>query len=174
MTTTAATEATGGYLRGDATRARLMRLDSGAILKRFYFCEEALVRGQAGWLAAIAHHELKLTLPRFIWEDAQTAGELRRRVFELRYPSRLMEVGADAPLVALFEEARHAPHASAYLHALAHALLPALVGAYRAYLAVADDLSDGPTTRFLDLAVREAERQIDELAALVAALLAAA
>ncbi len=161
------------YLRSERTRARLARLDTGAILKRFFFCEEALIRGQAGWIAAIAPHEAKLTVPRFVWEDALAAGELRRRVFELRYPSRLMEIGDDAPLIRLYEDARHAPHAAAYLHALAHVLIPALAGAYRAYLAVADDLGDGPTRRFLTLAADEKERQAQELAPLVEAMLAA-
>ncbi len=161
------------YLRSDRERARLARLDTGAILKRFFFCEEALIRGQAGWIAAIAPHEAKLAVPRFVWEDALTAGELRRRVFELRYPSRLMEIGDDAPLIHLYEDARHAPHAAAYLHALAHALIPALGEAYRAYLAVADDLGDGPTRRFLALAADEKERQAGELASLVEAMLAA-
>jgi len=162
------------HLRDRRTGARLMRLDTGAILKRFFFCEEALIRGQAGWLAAIAPFEAKMTLPRHIWEDAQTADALRQRVFELRYPSRLMEIGDDAPVVALFEGARHAPHAAAYLTALAHVLVPAFAAAYRAYLTVADDLSDGPTRRFLDLALREKERQIEELAAMVEAELAVA
>ena len=80
----------GHYLPGDHGRASLMRMESAAILKRFYFCEQALIRGQAAWLAAIAPLEVKLTVPRYIWEDAQVADALRQRVFELRYPSRLM------------------------------------------------------------------------------------
>ena len=53
------------YLPGRQERARLMRMDSAAILKRFFFCEEVLIRGQGGWLAAIAPFEIKMTLPRF-------------------------------------------------------------------------------------------------------------
>lgn len=161
------------YLPGRQQRARLMRMESAAILKRFFFCEEALIRGQAGWLAAIAPFEAKMTLPRHIWEDALVAGELRQRVFELRYPSRLMEIGDDAALVSLYEAARHAPGAAAYLSALARALVPALGHAYRAYLAVADDLGDAPTKRFLELAVHEKERQRAEVEAMVEQILAA-
>lgn len=160
------------YLVGHHARAHLMRLDSAAILKRFFFCEEAIVRGQAGWLASIAPLELKLLLPRHIWEDAQAANAMRQRVFELHYPSRLMQIGEDAPLVDLFQAARHAPGVAAYLGGLGFVLIPALGRAYRAYLEVADDLGDGPTKRFLDLAAREKERQEQELRAHVAALLA--
>ena len=88
------------YLRSADARGKLLRLDTGGILKRFFFCEEALIRGQAGWLAAIAPHQIKMLLPRFVWEDLLVADDLRRRVFELRYPSRLMEIGADAPVVS--------------------------------------------------------------------------
>ncbi len=116
---------TGQYLPGRRERARLMRMDSAAILKRFFFCEEVLIRGQAGWLAAIAPLDLKLLLPRHIWEDALVADSLRQRVLELRYPSKFMEIGDDAPVVSLFEGARHAPSAVAYVTGLAHVLLPA-------------------------------------------------
>jgi uncharacterized ferritin-like protein (DUF455 family) len=151
-----------------------MRMESAAILKRFFFCEKELVRGLAGWIAAVAPLDLKTLLARFIWEDAETAGALRRRVFELRYPSRLMEEGDDAPLVTLYEAARHAPGATAYLGAVAGVLVPALGAAYRAYLDVADDLGDGPTRRFLEVAAAEKERQAAALDAAVGALLAGA
>ena len=160
------------YLPGRQDRARLMRLDSGAILKRFFFCEQALIRGQAGWIAALRPLQAKLTIPRFIWEDAQAADALRQRVFELRYPSRLMEIGEDAPVVGVFEIARHAPNGGAYLLAAARVLVPALAGAYRSYLEVADDLGDAPTRRFLALALQEKERQVTEFEPLVDAVLA--
>ena len=159
------------YLRSADMRGKLLRLDTGGILKRFFFCEEALIRGQAGWLAAIAPHQIKMLLPRFAWEDSLVADDLRRRVFELRYPSRLMEIGADAPIVSLFEGARHAPSAAAYLAATTYVLIPALHDAYVAYLGVADDLGDGPSRRFLETAVRDKERQIAELQPLVDAYL---
>jgi hypothetical protein len=159
------------YLPGSQRRARLMRLDSGAILKRFFFCEEPLIRGQAGWIAALPSLDAKVALARYIWEDAQTAGALRQRVFELRYPSRLMEVGEDAPVVEIFEAARHAPTPGAYVLGLARVLIPALAGAYRAYLEVADDIGDAPTKRFLDLGLREKERQLAEVKPVLAALL---
>lgn len=161
---------TGQYLPGRHDRARLMRIDSAAILKRFFFCEEALICGQAGWLAAIAPLDLKLLLPRHIWEDALVADSLRQRVLELRYPSKLMEIGDDAPVVSLFEGARHAPSAVAYVTGLAHVLLPALTRAYRAYLDIADDLGDGPTKRFMAIGLHEKERQIAELAAQIEAM----
>ena len=41
------------YLPGLHPRARWMRLDAAALLKRFFFLEQSLVVSQAGWLPAI-------------------------------------------------------------------------------------------------------------------------
>lgn len=151
------------YLPGDHSRAVWMRVDTAEILKRFFFCERALIISQAGWLAGIAPVEVKTALPRFFWEDAMTANALRERVFELRYPSRLMEVGKDAPLIRIFSESIHAPGAQAFILALARVFKPAMLAAYRDYLSKADELADGPTLRFLKVAVNEKTEQIARL-----------
>lgn len=151
------------YLPGDHTRGRFMRMDAASILKRFFFLERALIISQSGWLPSIAQFGVKTTLPRFTWQDAMTADALRDRVFELRYPSRMMEVGADAPLVELYEETIHAPNVLAFVLTLARVTKPALLEGYRAYLAEADEIADGPTIRFLRIAVREKEQQVKRL-----------
>lgn len=155
--------ATNHFLPGQQARAHWMRVDTAEILKRFFFCERALVIAQSGWLAGIASYDIKTALPRHAWEDAKTANELRERVFELRYPSRLMEIGTDAPLVEVFSEAINAPSAEAFVLALAQVLKPALLAAYREYVQVADPLADGPTIRFLQHAVDDKAAQIATL-----------
>jgi len=79
------------YLPGEQARARWMRLDTAQILKRFFFCERPLLVSMAAWIPSIGPLEIKTELPRFLWQNAQTADALRGRVFELRYPSQLME-----------------------------------------------------------------------------------
>jgi len=162
------------YLPGQRDRARYMRLDVARVLKRFHFCERALIIAQAGWIAGIAPLEIKITLPRHLWEDALTAGELRNRVFELRYPSRLLEPGDDSPVIALFDEAIQAPGALAFVLALARVYKPVLLEAYRAYLDIADVIADGPTVRFLRAAVEDKEHQLHDLAGFATELLKAA
>ncbi|HVU14136.1 MAG TPA: DUF455 family protein [Phototrophicaceae bacterium] len=162
------------YLPGQRDRARYMRLDVARILKRFHFCERALIIAQAGWIAGIAPLDIKITLPRHFWEDALTANELRNRVFELRYPSRLLEPGDDAPVIDLFEEAIQAPGALAFVLALARVYKPALLEAYRAYLDMADVIADGPSVRFLRAAVTDKERQLHDLNGFATDLLKAA
>jgi uncharacterized ferritin-like protein (DUF455 family) len=140
-----------------------MRLDTGAILKRFHFLERALVISTAGWIPGLHALEVKALLARASWQSSLTAHELRERVFELRYPSRLMEVADDAPLVRLFEASAHAPSGAALLDALGEILLPALANAYAEYLAASDELADAPTRRFLTLAAAERRALIGEL-----------
>lgn len=159
------------YLPGSHQRARWLRMDAARILKRLFFCERALVVAQSGWLAAIPDVETKLALPGLSWQDAMTAHALRERVFELRYPSRLMEVAEDAPVVDLFLAAQHAPSAGALLLALARVFKPAQLAAYQEYISLADELSDGPILRALRLAVLEKSEQIGMLTRLAAAAL---
>jgi hypothetical protein len=118
-----------------------MRADTVQILKRFFFCERSL--------------------PRFIWQNAQTAHALRERVFELRFPSRVMEEeGLEAALVALFRAAKNAPSVRAFLLSVGRSLLPALSDGYRAFLEESDRVADGPTHRFLSQALLEKEEQV--------------
>jgi hypothetical protein len=151
------------YLPGQHDRARYMRLDIARILKRFHFCERALIVAQAGWIAGIAPFEIKTTLPRHFWEDALTADALRTRVFELRYPSRMLEPGDDAPAISLFEEAIQSPSALALVLALARVYKPALLEAYRRYLSIADIIADGPSVRFIEAAIEDKSKQIHNL-----------
>ena len=156
-----------GYLPGAHERAKLMRYDTAVILKRFFFCEQSLIITQSGWLAGIAPLAVKTELPRMIWEDSLTADAMRKRVFELRYPNRLMEIGDEEPLIQLVDEARNAPNALALYRSLVEVFKPALLGAYQTYLTIADALGDGPSRRFMAQAVREKEQQIITLTALL-------
>jgi len=138
-----------------------MRFDTAQILKRFFFCERALLVIEAAWLPLIASIEIKTELPRFIWQSAQTAQALRERVFELRFPNRMLEQeGPDRDLVALVNQIKNSLSVTAFLLSLGEVLLPLLRDCYREYLKVSDPIADGPTHRFLKLALNEKEEQI--------------
>ncbi|GED54081.1 DUF455 family protein [Brevibacillus borstelensis] len=154
------------YLPG-SERGKYMRYDTAVILKRFYLCEKELVVGEAGWIPGIPYFDMKTLLPKILWEDAMTANALRERVFELRFPSRILEVGEDQQLIDLIQRARSAPNALAFLSTLAHVFKPALLQAYQTYLRLADHIGDGPTYRFMNLAVEEKQRQIREISLLL-------
>jgi hypothetical protein len=138
-----------------------MRFDTAQLLKRFFFCERSLLVSQAAWIPAVAPLDIKTGLARFIWQSSQTAHALRDRVFELRFPSRLLEEeGTDHALIELFGAIKDSPSVPAFLLSVGMILLPALRDAYRAYLEASDSIADGPTHRFLSLALSEKAEQI--------------
>src|SRR5436305_2681988 len=134
------------FLLSPQPRARWMRFDTAQILKRFFFLERSLLISQAAWILDVAPLEMKTALARFIWQSSETAHALRERVFELRFPSRLLEEeGSDRALIEIFNGARDSPSAPAFLLCVGQVLLPALRDAYRAYLEASDEIADGPT-----------------------------
>jgi Protein of unknown function (DUF455) len=148
------------FLSSPQPRARWMRLDTAQLLKRFFFCERSLLVSQAAWIPSIAPLDIKTGLARFLWQSAETAHALRNRVFELRFPSRLLEEeGADRALVELFGAVKDSPSVPAFLLSVGKVLLPALRDSYREYLDASDAIADGPTHRFLSLALSEKAEQ---------------
>jgi uncharacterized ferritin-like protein (DUF455 family) len=138
-----------------------MRLDTAQLLKRFFFCERSLLVSEAAWIPAIAPLDVKIGIARIIWQSAETAHALRNRVFELRFPSRLLEEqGADHALIELFGAVKDSPSVPAFLLSVGSVLLPALRDSYREYLEASDAIADGPTHRFLSLALAEKAEQI--------------
>ena len=149
------------FLLTSQQRARWMRFDTAQLLKRFFFCERSLLVSEAAWIPVIAPLEIKTSLARFLWQSAETADSLRERVFELRFPSRLLEEeGTDRALIELFDAVKDSPSVPAFLLSVGRVLLPALRDAYQAYLEASDVIADGPTHRFLALALAEKAEQI--------------
>lgn len=151
------------YIQVTNKRAALMRYDTAVILKRFFFVEESLVKSTAGWVPATAPLILKTEYAKMMWQDAKTAEDMRQRVFELRYPSRLMSKEGEEALIKFVDEARNAPNALAYFLSLLEVFKPALRDAYQQYLDLADVIGDGPSIRFMELALQEKHAQIEML-----------
>lgn len=146
-------------------RANLMRIDSAGALKRYFYLERALTLTCAGWIPDVSRLESKATMARSAWQSAMTADALRNRVFELRYPDKTLDPGADVPLIRLFEASLHAPSGAAAMRSIAEVFAPALRAVYEKYLEASDIIADGPTARFLELAIKEKQLQEQELAA---------
>ena len=136
----------------------LLRLDSASLLKRFFHLEQAVATVCGAWVPLVGRLETKAALARASWESALTAGALRERVFELRYPERDLEAPDDAGLINLFRSMIDAPSPRAFLRALGDGAGSYLGAAYARYLEVSDDVSDGPTYRFLPQAIEDKRR----------------
>lgn len=137
----------------------LLRLDTATVLRRFWHLERALTLTFGAWVLAVGRLESKAALAKAAWQSSLTADELRERVFELRYPDRVIEREPDHLLIDLFEGTVHAPDAESVLQALAEILVPALRDAYATYLRASDEIADGPTFRFLRAALEDKSEQ---------------
>jgi Protein of unknown function (DUF455) len=143
--------------------ARLLRMDAARVFKRLFHLERALIVAAAAWVPDVARLESKAALARAAWESALTAHALRERVLELRYPDRSLDSGSDRPVVTVFEAALHAPSGAAVAHAMATVLLPAQRAAFADHLGASDDVADGPSQRFLTIALADKDRQQEDL-----------
>jgi Protein of unknown function (DUF455) len=132
------------------TRDLRVRFDTAQALTRLFYREQAVVLACGGWIPRVAPLEHKAELARTAWESALAADALRERVFELRYPVRFLDEQAEALSVETPGELR--------------ALAQALADDHGAYLAVADELADGPSIRIVESARRDKDRQLDALA----------
>ena len=138
----------------------LLRLDSASLLKRFFHLERAVATACGAWVPLVGRLETKATLARTSWESALIADALRERVFELRYPERDLEVPDDAGLINLFGSVIDAPSPRAFLAALGQSLGGYLQDTYVRYLQASDEITDGPTYRFLTQAIEDKRRQV--------------
>jgi uncharacterized protein DUF455 len=135
------------------------RVDTARVLTRFHYLERALALAAGGWIAGTPTLDKKAALARAAWQQTLAGDAFRERVFELRYPSRFLEEGADAPLIRVYEAGIDAPHADAFLAGYA-VLVRDLAQRYRDFLAQTDELDDGPTARIVRQALQDTDEQL--------------
>ncbi len=139
---------------------RWMRMDAARILGRFFYLERALTLAAAGWIPGVGRLETKALLSRLTWQSALTGDAARTRVFELRYPNRMLVEGSGRPIIRVFEAAINAPSGTALLYALQQVLVPELQTGYRRYVEASDHLADAPSGPFLRQALEDKEEQL--------------
>jgi hypothetical protein len=114
------------------------RIDTAQELTRFHYLARAVALAAASQIPYTPLLEEKAGLARVAWEQTLAADAFRERVFELRYPVRVLEewAGADTDTPPRQGE---------------------LVSAYREFLAATDGLDDGPTERIVGQALADLE-----------------
>jgi hypothetical protein len=135
------------------------RVDTAEVLTRFHYLSRALALACGGWIAATPKLDAKAALARAAWQQVLAGDAFRERVFELRYPSRFLEEGSDAPLIRVYAAGIDAPDAESFRAGLTDAFLPDYAQRLRDFLAQTDELDDGPTVRIVAQALRDLEEQ---------------
>jgi uncharacterized ferritin-like protein (DUF455 family) len=142
-----------------STQTLRERVDTAQVLTRFHFISRAVALACGGWIAATPRLDTKAALARAAWQQTLAGDAFRERVFELRYPNRFLEEGADAPLIRVVEAAIDAPGADAFLAGVAEEVLPDYARRLARFLDDTDELDDGPTVRIVRQALADVEEQ---------------
>jgi uncharacterized ferritin-like protein (DUF455 family) len=122
--------------------------------------ERAFTIACAAWITRVHRIESKAALAKMAWQRSLTAGALRQRVFELRYPERDLAVGKRDQIGA-FEELLNSSGPVAFLGSVSE-LSARLRNYYETYLDGSDETADGPTFRILEHALADLVWSEDE------------
>jgi hypothetical protein len=125
------------------------RVDTAQTLTRFHYLARAVALACGGWIAGTPRLEDKALLAEVAWQQTLAADAFRERVFELRYPVRVLEEWADPSFDSLIDSPDFLPDLRLALDELERG--------YREFLAATDHLNDGPTGRILRQAIGDVE-----------------
>lgn len=129
-----------------------------ARLAQLFAAERATLRRLGGWLAGIPFWDAKLAVGGHIWEDAQHAELLLKRLHELKdlAAERRMVTAVERAL----ERAAEAAEADAFLAGIYRCVKPWLLARYEEHLQRTDPVMDAPTLEILARIIGEKKRQI--------------
>jgi hypothetical protein len=146
--------------------------ESARRLARYAAVERQLMRIGAGHIQGTPEWDLKHAQARHLWEDAEHADWLIKRLPQLRANYAALDREMREPLGTFLEEALRCRTSVEYLTGVYGLVKPALLRAYRRYQAEASPLADEPTLRLLRMIVAEEEAHVawgaDALAELTA------
>jgi hypothetical protein len=129
-------------------------------LARLAALERGLMRIGAGQLQRLPEWEVKAFVAQHLYQDAEHADWLMKRIDVLRSSPGQVDRQLQGLLGTLLEEALRADGTIEYLAGIYGTLKPALVAAYRRYLAETNPLVDEPSCRLLGMILPETEAQV--------------
>jgi hypothetical protein len=134
-------------------------------VRNFRYAEEWTMLILGGWLATVPEVPVKTGLGKIVWECAQAADALGKRLPELRCGRRAV-AASESPNqgFASFVEALAAPETPDLsiekLAGVFDVLKPHLARVYESVMRETDQISDAPTIELLDEILRKTRRQI--------------
>ena len=126
-----------------------------------------LMETLARWVPTSPEMEVKVLMGRHLWDFAQHADLLGKRVFELRAPLHFSPPAAE-PYAAWLEGVKGLSATADRLAAFYDGVMPAIVDRHKHYLERTDALQDEPTVRILDRILQDQARMQQEYRALLA------
>ena len=134
-------------------------------VRNFRYAEEWMMMLMGGWLATIPEIPVKTGLGKIIWETAQAADLLGKRLPELRCGRRALEASESsnddfADLVKEVCEPESPELTIEKLTGVFDVLKPHLIDAYEKHMRETDQISDAPTIEIFDDIVRKTRRHV--------------
>jgi hypothetical protein len=136
--------------------------ESAGLLRHYRYAAERMMRMLGGWIALTPELSAKLLLGRQVWESAQQADALGRRLLELRARAQISEPSSP-DFVAFMDELERpeAPHQTVErLVGVYRVFKPHLLAAYEWHLTQANPVYEPPTRRILARAADDERRHI--------------
>jgi uncharacterized ferritin-like protein (DUF455 family) len=136
-------------------------------LSVLYTVEVELARVVGSWIARTPELPEKLTLARVLYEDADHARLLGRRLLELRVPEERLD-GLRQRTAPVFKTLEQAGDPNEFLTVLFGAVKPQLIADYRRHLDAAPPYVDEPGVRWIGQILREEHEHLAAGLALLA------
>ncbi|MBP7962842.1 MAG: hypothetical protein KBG20_16040 [Caldilineaceae bacterium] len=127
---------------------------------RYAWIEKKAMQTALYWLAPTPEWEVKEAVGLHASLDAEHAGDIRKRVGEMRNPVPPLEVSPDAKIDTLFNEILAAKTTLEKIIGLYGVLKPALLATYQAHLAALNPVFDHPTYRMLKHMILDEEETV--------------
>lgn len=134
-------------------------------VRNFRYAEEWMMMIMGGWVATIPEVPVKTGLGKVIWESAQAADELGKRLPELRCGRKAVESSEPANdgfagFVQAVAEPERPDLTIEKLVGVFDVLKPHLVEVYETTMRETDQIADAPTIEILETIVRKTRRHI--------------
>lgn len=134
-------------------------------VRNFRYAEEWMMMIMGGWVATIPEVPVKTGLGKIIWECAQAADELGKRLPELRCGRKALEASeaantSFADFVQAIAEPERPDLTIEKLVGIFDVLKPHLVEVYETTNRETDQICDAPTIELLETVIRKTRRHI--------------
>src|SRR5262249_42626130 len=136
--------------------------ESARLIRHYRYAVERMMRILGGWIALTPEISAKVLMGRHVWDSAQHADVLGRRLPELRAQAHVSEPPNDRFVAVLdaIEEAERPEQTVERLVGIYDVLKPHLLGSYITHLERANEVYEPPTRRILARCVEDERRHI--------------
>ncbi len=132
------------------------------MLRHYRYAEEHMMRIMAGWIALTPELTVKLELGRQVWECAQHADMLGKRLPELRARAQVSEPPNETfvAFMSTLAEREQPEETIERLVGLYRVLKPHLLSMYAQHLSACNPVYEPPTIRMLERLMHETQEHI--------------